>query len=121
MFLQGILYEAKKFFGGVKRVACTFCAGLLGREHMTLDEYVRMRGRGTLTDLCKAADVSYTTLHKIKGGMRLKRWDIAKRISEATLGEVSVAELCEEPSAKEVTEGWRCRLCGNVVPGPRPP
>lgn len=79
-----------------------------------------MRGRGTLTELSKAADVSYTTLHKVKGGMRLKRWDIAKRISDATLGEVSVAELCEAPDGK-TEQSWRCRLCGNVVPGPRPP
>lgn len=43
----------------------------------------------------KSSYVSALTIENVAGGLRLKRYDKAKSISEATGGDVTIAELCE--------------------------
>ncbi len=62
---------------------------------MTLNEFVEKKGSPTLQELAETAEVSYTTLKSVRRGMRLKKYDVAKRVSEATGGKVTIKELCE--------------------------
>lgn len=67
---------------------------------MTLDQWLSSRPRGALKQLEFAASVGNVTLHKARRGVPLSRYAVAKRISEATGGAVSIAELCEPDSFK---------------------
>lgn len=50
--------------------------------------------------------VSYTSLKAYAHGKLVVRYDVAKRISEATGGAVTIAELCEpRPRAKKKAPG----------------
>lgn len=63
---------------------------------MTLEEYVKKHGRGTIAKISREAAVSYQTIWLlVNRDLNLKLYDVAKRISDATGGQVSIKELCE--------------------------
>jgi len=63
---------------------------------MKLHEYVHKNGgTETLQRISEESEVSMVTLRHVMSGMKLKLYDKAKAISDATRGKVSVAELCE--------------------------
>jgi hypothetical protein len=59
---------------------------------MTLNEWLERQGRGSAEALARRANCSRNAIHQIKTG-HTPTVRIARRISEATSGEVSVAEL----------------------------
>lgn len=59
---------------------------------MKLREYCST-SKVSLSEIQRKADVAYTTVLKAAEG-KLKRFDIAKRISEVTGGAVSIEEMC---------------------------
>lgn len=60
---------------------------------MGLREWCSKNG-SSLSEIMRSAGVAYTTVLAAADG-RLSRYDIAVRISDATRGEVSPAELCK--------------------------
>lgn len=69
---------------------------------MDLAAYVKLKGTGEMTRLHRESGVSYATIHRLsKKGHRLSHYDSAKRLSEATGGVVSIAELCEAPKLRK--------------------
>lgn len=63
---------------------------------MTLREYVHKNGgTETLQRISDDSGVSMVTLRHVMSGMKLKLYEKAKAVSDATRGKVSVAELCE--------------------------
>jgi len=64
---------------------------------MRFTEYVAQSPHGEMKRIEREARVGYQTLIRAKNGIRLNEYDVAKRISDATGGKVSVAELCEAP------------------------
>ncbi len=62
---------------------------------MLLSEYMSRENAPSLAELAEASGVSYTTLKAARRGMKLKLYDVAKKIEEATGGQVTVKELCE--------------------------
>jgi hypothetical protein len=81
----------------------------LSKDHisdMHLDEYVAREGRGTLEKLRRETGLAYTTVFKASRRVPIKTYDAARRISLATGGEVSIAELCAPmPSESCLAEG----------------
>jgi hypothetical protein len=68
---------------------------------MNLLAYVKLMGTGEMTRLHRASGVSYATIHRIvNDGHLMTSYVAAKRLSAATDGAVSVAELCEGPASK---------------------
>lgn len=69
---------------------------------MRLSEYLDTPGAKGLQQISDDSQVSYTTLKAVARGMTLKKYDIAKRVSDAVgVGPdgnplVSIKELCEE-------------------------
>lgn len=62
----------------------------------SLSEWCDARGRGAMADLARESGVSYQTIQKVAThGQRVVRYDVAKAISDATGGEVTVKDLCE--------------------------
>lgn len=68
---------------------------------MRLREWVERRGRGELTRLQLQTRVAYATLHKLASDANVATYATAKKISAATGGAVSIAELCELPASKK--------------------
>lgn len=81
---------------------------------MTFAEYLEQAGYGAAKIIMRRSGVSTTTLYKVRNGTKVKRIDIARRISAATEGQVSVAELLDPKVAQE-QGSRRCRLCGSVL------
>lgn len=48
-----------------------------------------------LKELSKKSGVSWVTLQKVMHGGRLKMYETAQKVSDATDGQVKVKELCE--------------------------
>lgn len=67
---------------------------------MTLHDYIEAQGAGTISRLMRTTGCAATTLHGVLDGAPIARYELAKRISDATGGVVTVAELCE----REVVE-----------------
>jgi hypothetical protein len=67
---------------------------------MHLDDYIARHGHGTKARLSRQTGLDYTTIFKAAQRRPVRRYDTARRISEATDGEVSIAELCE-PSPRQ--------------------
>lgn len=65
---------------------------------MRLTDWFKKEGKGAASRLSHSTGVAYTTVLKAAKG-ELKLYDVAKKLSDATGGEVSVAELCEPPPA----------------------
>lgn len=68
---------------------------------MRLAAYVEAQGHGAVKDLAAKAGVSRPTIFKAIQGEPIGRWDVARRISEATGGQVSIRELCEPTAESE--------------------
>jgi hypothetical protein len=66
---------------------------------MRLHDYARREGRGALARLKERSNVSYTTICAAKNGAPIKRYEVAKAISDATDGEVSIEDLCTPAAA----------------------
>lgn len=64
---------------------------------MRFSEWVGTQPRGTLKRLERQTGVGYTTLQRLRLGQTLVRYDIARKLSEATGGEVSIDDLCVAP------------------------
>lgn len=76
---------------GYERAPCCAC--------MRLAEYVKSRPRGEIARLARVSGVTTSVLSELVGGHRLlSRYSVAKRVSNATGGVVTVAELCEAPN-----------------------
>ena len=69
---------------------------------MRLKEYLDSKPRGELARLQERSGVTYGTIWNLanKPGEVLKTYDTAKRLSDATGGAVTIAELCELPPPK---------------------
>lgn len=62
---------------------------------MRFDEWIRTQPHGTMKRLEHEMRVGYTTLQRLRAGERIRRYDIARRISDATGGAVTITDLCE--------------------------
>ena len=62
---------------------------------MSLDEFFKKPNSPTPQELAEKAGVSYTTIKSARRGMKLKTYTVAKSISDATGGKVTVKDLCE--------------------------
>lgn len=60
---------------------------------MLLADYLTKQDRGAISRLVRAARIANSTVHDILNGHRLSRLDVAQRISDATGGKVTVADL----------------------------
>lgn len=69
---------------------------------MRLRAWVKDAGKGAIARLARQTGISYQTIHALAaaGCTQRARYDNAKRISEATDGAVSIAELCELPRVR---------------------
>lgn len=72
---------------------------------MRLREYIEAAGHGEISRLVRAANVAGSTIHDHLNGRPIRKYETAKRISDATGGKVSVAELCEVDAPAPPTEG----------------
>lgn len=63
-----------------------------------MSEWVQRRGRGAITHIFRASGVAYSTVYAAAKGQRIKRYDTARAISDATGGEVTVEDLCGSSS-----------------------
>lgn len=63
---------------------------------MTLDDFLNRDDAPSMRQLAADAGVSYTTIKAVRKGMKLRLYDVAKKISEATGGQVRVEDLCEQ-------------------------
>lgn len=61
---------------------------------MYLSEYVTREGRGALSRIQRETGLAYTTVFRAARGRAIKKYEVARRISAATGGAVSVEELC---------------------------
>jgi len=66
-----------------------------------------MHGRGTMTLIAEDAGVSYLTVRNASQGMRIKLYDVARRISKATDWVVTIPELCEDRPHKQVKDQFK--------------
>lgn len=62
---------------------------------MLLSQWIQRQGHGAITRLASATGLNYTTVFYPCHGDPVKTYDVAKRISAATGGLVSIEELCE--------------------------
>jgi hypothetical protein len=62
---------------------------------MRLAQWVKEQGRGELARLQRVTGLSYPTVHAIYSGTQTPGYATAVKISRATGGVVTVAELCE--------------------------
>jgi len=62
---------------------------------MRLHDWIEREGPGALSRLMRATGLAYSTVTYIARGRKCPRYETAKRISEATGGEVSIPELCD--------------------------
>lgn len=62
---------------------------------MTLEEFFSKKGAPDVREFAAKNGVSYTTVKACRRGMKLKMYNIAKKISDGTRGQVTVEELCE--------------------------
>jgi hypothetical protein len=68
---------------------------------MRLREYLEAAGHGEISRLVRTAGVAGSTIHDVLNGKPIKKYETAKRISDATGGRVTVAELCEPEKSAE--------------------
>ena len=62
---------------------------------MRLSEWLEKRGWGSAAQLSYDTRISTATISKAVRGERIGQYRIAKKLSEATGGEVSIEELCD--------------------------
>lgn len=67
---------------------------------MQLSEWCAIKGRGEMSRLARETRLAYSTVFEAaKNGKPIVEYATAKKISDATGGEVSIAELCEPTPA----------------------
>ena len=66
---------------------------------MTLAEYIEKDGYGSITRIMRDSGCAYMTVWRAVRGLGAVRLATAKAISQATRGEVSIAELCDPEGA----------------------
>jgi hypothetical protein len=66
---------------------------------MTLADWVKKQGRGAISRLMRETGLAYTTILAARDQRWTARGDTARKISEATGGAVSIAELCGAAAA----------------------
>jgi hypothetical protein len=84
---------------------------------MQLHDWITAQPRGAITRLHTRTGIAYATLHKSYRGKRV-RYATAVRISTATGGAVSIAELCE-PSPIAALGDLRRRARGDEGQPPK--
>jgi hypothetical protein len=62
---------------------------------MRFREWVDTQPKGTMTRIQRETGLGYTTIMRARRGEPIAHYETAKRISDATGGEVTVEELCE--------------------------
>jgi len=62
---------------------------------MRLADWVGQNGRGALMRLSERSGICYPTVHAIYSGTQTPKYDTAEKLSAATNGEVTIAELCK--------------------------
>jgi hypothetical protein len=62
--------------------------------NMKLDAFLKA-GKISIDDFAAKAKTSGVTIRNVSRGMRINKYDVAKRISVATGGKVTVPEICE--------------------------
>lgn len=71
---------------------------------MKFAEYIAHAPKGEMSRLCRVTGLGYSTINELKNGKRcLHRYDVAAKLSLATGGAVTIAELCDP--AGVVTKG----------------
>ena len=70
---------------------------------MKLSDYLEAKPRGEAMRLQREACVSASTIYDHLNGRPIAKYDVAKRLSDATGGEVTIADLCE-PAPADVVE-----------------
>ncbi len=65
---------------------------------MLLAEWIKREGRGAISRLVRETGCAASTFHTHINGKLIVEYQTAKRISEATRGEVSIEELCDPPA-----------------------
>lgn len=77
---------------------------------MRLSEYVASQAkagvRGVLAKICRATQLSYTTIFKIYRGKHGAKLETARLIAIETCGETSHLELCLTPDQLVQIESW---------------
>jgi hypothetical protein len=71
---------------------------------MLLEQWVDEEGPGALVRLQVKTGLSYTAVQKAVRRTSSPDYDTARRISEATSGMVSIAEICGPPRRKPKTK-----------------
>lgn len=72
---------------------------------MLLSDYLKRRGDGAITRLVGDAKVAFSTVHDVLNGRRICRLETAQKISDATRGRVSVADLMLREQPKRPRPG----------------
>lgn len=67
---------------------------------MQLRDWLEQQPAGVITRLHHDTKLACSTIHKIKRGTMVPSYRVAKILSDATGGEVTIADLCE-PSGDE--------------------
>ena len=62
---------------------------------MRMPDYIKDKPRGEMARLSRESGLAYGTVLNVCNGELLKTYETAKKLSEATGGVVSIAELCE--------------------------
>lgn len=73
---------------------------------MRLSEYVALKKDGVLARLCRATELSYTTIFKLYRDMHGAKLETARLIAIETIGVTSHLELCLTPKQMEKIEPW---------------
>lgn len=68
---------------------------------MKFSAYIEREGRGSIQRVARDSGVSYQAVWYAKNGQPISRYVIAKKISLATGGEVTIKNLCEPESEPE--------------------
>jgi hypothetical protein len=92
---------------------------------MRLKDWVEGQGRGALTRLQLRTGIAYATILALSKDKHSARYQTAVKLSAATGGAVSIAELCAPPPEPKKKKGAKRRLASAasaiVCPPPPPP
>lgn len=62
---------------------------------MRFTDWLKAQPRGSMARLERESGISHTTGFRLVNGCRVTNFEIATRVSAATGGQVSIAELCD--------------------------
>jgi len=67
---------------------------------VTLNEYIKLRGDGAITDLSERSGISRQTIHSaLCRTPSVSKYLVAKALSDATGGLVTIEDLCDPEAA----------------------